>query len=223
MPKNNNSAYVLLDRSGSMASSWVESVNAINQFVTGLPKSTKIQITAFDAPSYSSGPFFQDPKVIPLGLNSLQPNDWYKTVRTGKVKDYKEISTVEISPRGMTALNDSLGLLLNSVLSESPEKAVIVVMTDGHENASKETSAKQAKDLIQKCKDRGYEIVWLGADFNEVENQASSYGLDLNKTMNTSANMRAVAYQNLSAETSSYFETGKKVEFSAELKAKVAQ
>jgi hypothetical protein len=43
------------------------------------------------------------------------------------------------------------------------------------------------------------------------------------KNKNTSAAMRGTAYATLSADTTTYFQTGKTVEFSAELKAKVAQ
>lgn len=222
MAKNKNASYVLLDRSGSMASSWNESVTAVNLFVNNLPKTTKVQVVAFDAPTPNMRGFFKNPNVVQLAKTTSSTGDWYKIVRAETVKDYKDITVAEVTPRGGTALNDALGLLLNTVLADNPDKAAIVIMTDGNENASKETTAATVKDLIQKCKDKGYEIVWLGADFKAVETQATNYGLDLSKTMDTSAAMRGAAYQSLSAETTSYFQTGKSVEFSAELKAKVS-
>lgn len=48
----------------------------------------------------------------------------------------------------MTAMNDAIGKSLSELLAKSPEKAIICILTDGAENASKEYTSEQVKELI---------------------------------------------------------------------------
>ncbi len=200
MSKSKNIARLLIDRSGSMSGNWVEVIGGVNAYVEGLPGDTDIQIDAFDAGS----------------------PDWYLTLRKGLQKNYEKLSVDTCSPRGMTALNDALGRMLNEVLASKAKKAAIVITTDGQENSSREFTSAQVKELIKKCEDKGYDIVWLGAEFKGVESQAASYGLSLAKTMDTSKGARVQAYRGLADATMSYFSTGEATTFSAETKAKAS-
>ena len=44
--------YILLDRSGSMASLWEEALGSINGYVSKLPKKTKVHMATFDSVSH---------------------------------------------------------------------------------------------------------------------------------------------------------------------------
>jgi hypothetical protein len=86
----------------------------------------------------------------------------------------------------------------------APEKAVIVIITDGHENASVEYTQLMAKHLLDGCRTRGWSVVMLGADFENVQ-QAASLGTSLRNSMV----MRGVAgmsagMSTLSASTVAY-------------------
>jgi hypothetical protein len=74
-------------------------------------------------------------------------------------------------------------------------------MTDGQENASKELSVAQAKALLDRCRARNWQVIFLGADFDNAA-QAASYGnlaassvrssrRNLGRSMMTTAQLRA--------------------------------
>lgn len=85
----------------------------------------------------------------------------------------KDAPKYVLSPRSMTALNDSLfkaitdtGEFLNSLPEdERPEKVVFVVVTDGHENASCEVTLTQVRESIAHQTDvYNWDFVYLGAN-----------------------------------------------------------
>lgn len=189
--------YILIDHSGSMASLWDEAIGAVNGYVEKLPDDSYVQVDVFD-----SG------------------DDWYTNIRDGKKNGIKPIDPTEVSPRGMTALNDAAGRLLTQVLSKKAKKAVVVIMTDGLENSSKEFSSDQVKALLDKAKDRGYEMIFLGANFDQVEQQARMLGVAMDKTMNISRSKLSASMRNLGEMTTSYYSTGAAMSLSDDVKAK---
>jgi hypothetical protein len=56
-----------------------------------------------------------------------------------------------------------------------PPRASIVIVTDGDENASKFTSSDQAKALLDWMRAKGWQITFIGADFNN-RRQAHTLG-----------------------------------------------
>jgi hypothetical protein len=89
-----------------------------------------------------------------------------------------EIGPLELQPRGMTALLDSVGRLITDVgaeLSALPEherpgKVIVVVVTDGLENSSTEWSVDAVKKLIKRQHDDySWEFIFLGANMDAVE------------------------------------------------------
>jgi hypothetical protein len=61
-------------------------------------------------------------------------------------------------PRGMTSLYDAVGKTINDVgftlrslpAKKRPSKVVLVILTDGHENTSKEFTSDQVKEMTQR-------------------------------------------------------------------------
>lgn len=178
-------AYILLDRSGSMIARWTEALGSINAYVKGLPGKTKITADLFDTGTYGQ-------------------NDWYQRVRDTTVTNWQDLLESEYSPRGSTPLNDAAGRLLTEVLASKDKKAVVIIMTDGAENASKEFTLKQVKDLIKKVEEKGFEVIMLGADFGEVESQALGYGVALDKTMNIKGGNLRGSMMDLAAMSTAY-------------------
>lgn len=80
--------------------------------------------------------------------------------------------------RGCTALLDAIGQTIHDMIGchKAPEhkrKVVMVIITDGLENASREYSYLDVKDLIQCQKSRhGWEFIFLGANMDAVEEAA---------------------------------------------------
>lgn len=162
-----------------MGGLWGEAIGSINAYVKGLPAKTKVTADLFDTGTYGQ-------------------SDTYVRVRDTTVNNWQDISTTEYSPRGGTPLNDAAGRLLTEVLASKDKKAVVIIMTDGFENASKEFTLPQVKELIKKVEARGFEVIFLGANFDQAEQQAVGYGVALNKTMN----VKGVNLENTMADLS---------------------
>lgn len=178
-------AYILLDRSGSMISLWDEAIGSINAYIKGLPAKAKVTADLFDTGSYGD-------------------SNTYVRVRDTTVNNWQDIGTTEYSPRGGTPLNDAAGRLLTEVLASKDKKAVVIIMTDGYENASKEFTLAQVKELIKKVEARGFEVIFLGANFDNAEQQAVGYGVAMNKTMNISKGNLESTMRSMSQMTMAY-------------------
>ena len=94
-------------------------------------------------------------------------------------KDVKEInSELNYTPFGMTALMDGVGIAIDTIgkwlnsmsEDEKPEQNMIVIITDGGENFSKEYSANRVREMIKHQQDKySWNFVYLGADLNNVK------------------------------------------------------
>lgn len=176
--------YMLLDRSGSMATRWSAALEAINGYVAGLPRDTSIYLATFDT----------------VGYNDLG----YDVIRETLASDWRQVNSSEVWPRGGTPLNDAAGKLLNKVFLDDPRKAIVVVMTDGEENSSREYTTAAIKAKFDEAKRREYEVVFLGADFKEVEKQAWNYGIDHRRVMNITAGNLGSTMRGFATASASY-------------------
>ena len=183
--------YILLDRSGSMASLWNEAIGSINGYVDGLKKTDRVHLAAFDNVSHD-------------------------IVRDVKVKDWTDVSPTELQPRGGTPLYDSCGKIMAQAELDNAKKTILVVMTDGYENASKEHSQESIKAKVKAFEDRKWEVVFLGANFDSVETVSGSVGVVNHKTMNIAAGNMFDAMNTLRGYTQSYSATGASINFTAE-------
>ena len=89
--------------------------------------------------------------------------------------DINDIEKFHYSPDGMTAMNDGIGTAIDKVGewlydkdkrgAEMPGKTLVVVMTDGMENASKEYTLKQVQDKIKEQTEKySWEFIYMGTD-----------------------------------------------------------
>ena len=94
-------------------------------------------------------------------------------------KDVKEInSELNYTPFGMTALMDGVGIAIDTIgkwlnsmpEDEKPEQNLIVIITDGKENFSKEYSASRVREMIKHQQDKySWNFVFLGADLTNIK------------------------------------------------------
>lgn len=108
-------------------------------------------------------------------------------------------------PSGGTAMNDAIGFALTKVLSELPEKAIINIFTDGYENVSRDYTAAQVKELVKQAEAKGYQVVFLAANIDEVQ-VGATFGLAAGATRGFTADAKGMefAYLNASAATTAY-------------------
>ena len=182
-------AYVLLDRSGSMQSLWVEALSSVNAYAKEL--ANRQDGDAVD--SYVTLAVFD-------GQEGLQ----FDTLRQ-KVPalHWENVTDAEASPRGMTPLLDALVRIIALADADNPQKAVIVVMTDGQENASKEVTRDGVKAALDRVKAKGWEVVFLGANFDNISD-ADSVGVGGSKQMAMSAGTMNESMSRLAKKARSY-------------------
>jgi hypothetical protein len=182
-----NKVYILLDRSGSMASMWKQAIDGINSYVRNI-ENTQIMIAAFDTVDYT-------------------------VVRNCTKENWDPLSYNEITPRGGTPLLDASGRIMWSMHDSKAKRAILVVVTDGHENSSTKFKASEIKDMTKKLTtDLNYDIVFLGANFDgigEVANKNFGWS-DQSRMVQTSVRGFGDVMVGLSAKTSDYFTTGAK-------------
>jgi hypothetical protein len=118
----------------------------------------------------------------------------------------------QLVPRNMTALLDAIGFTCTKLgerlaaLDEDkrPASIIVVIVTDGLENSSKEWTAEQVRKLIlQQRNDYGWQFIFLGADENAIET-AKSYGMNANTSAVFDKNNMIGTYATVSQNVSAY-------------------
>jgi hypothetical protein len=158
--------YFLLDRSGSMLSIKDDTEGGFDAFIAeqrSQPGECRVTLAQFD--------------------------DQYEEVyRDVPVSDVPPLS---LSPRGSTALLDSIGRLLGEAGArlaalpehERPGVVIVGIMTDGHENSSRELTHAQVKALIERqTSEYAWQFIYMGADQDAIE-VGSSIGVAATNSM----------------------------------------
>lgn len=120
----------------------------------------------------------------------------------------RDITEEDYAPLGMTAMLDAIGKTFVSVgqklaatpEAERPALVSVTIITDGYENASKEYSWKQIRDMIKEQREKySWVISFLGANI-DVEKTAEDLGLDMDfaKTYTADAVHLTNAYMSVS-------------------------
>lgn len=143
---------VVLDRSGSMASTKADAEGGFNTFID------------------------EQKKVPGLCVVSLaQFDDQYENVYSGK--PLAEVPNLVISPRGNTALLDAIGKTITATgerlekmaEADRPEHVIFIVVTDGQENASREWSSTKIHDAIKHQREKyNWQFVFMGATQDSI-------------------------------------------------------
>ena len=103
-------------------------------------------------------------------------------------------------PSGCTALLDAIGNAIGFIKEkraglkeeELPSHTIFSIMTDGLENASREYSYKNIKDMIEFQKSCGWDFIFQGANI-DVEREADRMGIDRGMTMRFECSSKGIA------------------------------
>lgn len=211
MKANYTHITVVLDRSGSMCPIADDTIGGFNTFLTEqqtVPGESTFTLVQFDHEYQETVPFSPISEVHPL------------TVRT-------------YQPRGRTALLDSTarairttGQHLNALTEENrPSKIIFAIITDGYENASRETTHAQLNAQIEEQKNvYKWEFVFLGANQDAIV-VGTSLGMNAGSTMSYSANSVGVrnTFQSFSANARLYRSGASSMSFSETDRADAVQ
>lgn len=183
---------IILDRTGSMSSIRDDVIGGFNTFLAkqkqeeGRATLTLVQFDSQDP--YEVVHAFRDIHVVP------------------------ELTRATFVPRASTPLYDAIGRGIHDLekslgalpTKERPDNVMVVVITDGQENASQEFNREQVRKLMDGKKEQGWQFVFLSADMNALD-EAEDVGFDPSAAMyfaGTAAGT-ASAFDSLSAGISS--------------------
>lgn len=102
------------------------------------------------------------------------------------MKDIKEVeSLLKYNPSGCTAMYDGIGTAIDKVgevlrdmpEEQRPEKNLIVIMTDGEENSSREYQPSKVREMIKHQEDKySWTFLYIGTDISNT-NDADRVGI----------------------------------------------
>lgn len=154
-----------------MASIQTEAENSVNTFIkeqAKLPGKCSVKLAQFD--------------------------NYYEVVQ--KLRSAKKFPKFELAPRGATALYDAICTTVDDLGAElaklpeekRPGKVLVVIVTDGFENASQTFDQQAVKDRIEHQKEvYGWDFVFLAANQDAVTTGAA-FGINRGSTMTFDAN-----------------------------------
>lgn len=96
--------------------------------------------------------------------------------RRAPISTVNDITKNDYSASGMTALLDAVGETVSEIERKQkfwderkPDNTVVVIITDGMENASRSFSYKEIHDMISRKREEGWKFVFLGANIDAPE------------------------------------------------------
>lgn len=152
-------------------------------------------------------------------------------------KDINEVdANLDYKLGGWTAMNDAIGMAITEIgkwLSDMPEeerpcKNMIVIMTDGEENASMEYSLDHVKSMIEEQTNKySWEFVYMGTDITntkDVDNLGISSRVYATRDDHVNhydlINSTVTNYRSMDAETANALFTSSVADMNAEYCAK---
>lgn len=148
----------IMDRSGSMSGSEEDTIGGFNSFIQKEMKkeqNTKVTVILFD-------------------------HQYEVLYKRKPIHEVKKLTEDEYWVRGSTALLDAIGKTINTLDKEIDNKTLVVIMTDGYENASIEYTKQQIKNLIANHK---WEFLYIGADIDSYA-EAANFGFKKSRVAN---------------------------------------
>lgn len=177
--------FCILDKSGSMGFIRKATIDGYNEYIGGLKKTrgAKFNLTLFDT------------KID-------------KRVKNTAIKDVSKLDNDSYRPDGMTALYDAVCSTLNDAKDKVGEKdkALVVIITDGQENSSREYNQKDMAKLVEELTAKGnWTFTYLGAN-QDAWATASQWGFNKGNvaTFNATDAGATMAFASMSSNSVNY-------------------
>lgn len=154
----------ILDRSGSMSSLATDTIGGYNSFIEQ-----------------------QKSKAGTAEVTTVLFDDQYEKISDAiNLNDIPELTSAQYYARGTTALLDAVGRTITETLSRlesqkvcpAKRRVLIMIMTDGYENASKEFTKAKVKALVEgTTKEYDWNYIFIGANIDSAA-EAGGIGID---------------------------------------------
>lgn len=150
---------IILDESGSMMTNRNETLNGVNEQIQELRK------TASKINTY----------VSLVKFNSIVEEVFFNK----PIEEVDDIKSTDYIPSGMTAMLDAIGWTVSKLRNEVNENEddvsyLLVIVSDGQENSSREYGWQSTKKMIEECDaDNKWTITYMGAnqDLWQISNE----------------------------------------------------
>lgn len=170
----------ILDRSGSMAGLESDTIGGFNAML-------KKQQEQSDGKALVSTILFDHESIV---LHDRVP-----------LENVKPLTETDYEVRGTTALLDAVGDAVKHIKNihkyareeDRPQKTLVVITTDGYENASHKFNYNDIKKIIEQQKELGWEFIFLGANIDAAQ-VAGSIGIDARRAVNYHADSEGTAH-----------------------------
>jgi hypothetical protein len=138
--------YILLDGSQSMMGKWWDCLGALEGYINVL-------------------------KAENIGSHGIiqvfDTHDLNYIARNSTLDQWESFGAKPIGAHwGSTPLYDAINLMGRSLRNLDPPRCRIIIVTDGAENGSNYTDATQARAILDWCRAKGWQVTFIGADFN---------------------------------------------------------
>jgi len=162
---------VVLDRSGSMEQTKADAEGGFNQFIADQRKEQGR-----------------------CNVSLMQFDTVFETVYQGK--PIAEVPKLDLRPRGSTALLDAIGKTINTLGTclaktaerDRPGKVIVLIVTDGQENSSREFTYPKIDEMIRHQRDKyNWSFIFIGANQDAIAT-AVRMGIDASYALTSADN-----------------------------------
>lgn len=156
-----------IDESGSMGTLSRTTIEAFNNYVRDCPKETWFTVLLFD---------------------EMPGQPTVRTLFKEVPKDEAVLSFDNYKPRGSTPLYDAVYTALNFIDEAHRyfDRSMLVIQTDGFENASRQYKAEDVKRRIERgLEEHAFEVLYLGTEMAAWDREAS-IGIPANRAFYSS-------------------------------------
>lgn len=196
---------MVMDETGSMSNRRDTAIDSTNEFINAHKgiENCYASLVTFDMRNYGL-----------LSMNESTTNEVQSNVRflyeAVAINEVPKLTEDQYTPRGMTNLYDAIGQTITHMetLTKTDPDATVIIMinTDGHENASTEYTGEAIKKLIESKKEAEWQFVFIGEELNTETTRGMSgqLGIDASMTRSVKGSGKAKMFADMAAATTAY-------------------
>lgn len=178
--------HIILDETGSMSTCKAATISGFNEYINNLKREKNINVT----------------------LTTFNSNKIDIVYKNKNVTNIVELTNERYNPDFTTPLYDAVGKTIREIDDAKNKENLIVVITDGEENSSKEYTRQMIFEKIKEKEKLGWTFVFMGAN-QDAWAEGYKIGALQGNTMNfDTKNMRAT-FCALSNSTRTWAQSGK--------------
>lgn len=215
------SIYIVLDETGSMSRHQAVTISSFNEYIQTQQAGTeecRVSLVTFSSKDNYFGGALRSMSVK-AAVPMMDLDNKMQTARESggsirkvfieePVASVPALSTSNYRPSGGTNLYDAIGETITTIDAQLADKEtvpniLVVIFTDGEENASREYNLESIRSLIKAREELGWTFVYMGAN-QDAWQVGASFGLAKGQTMTYSMDALDSSVKCLAESTMSY-------------------